>query len=279
MTATGGGVAGNLPLVSNQYPGQPGDVPPTQVAPGGGYPPQQPGPPTGPPAGPPPGYPQQPPAPYGAPGGGGGYPPPPFGAPPTGGGGGGKKVLVIVAIVVAVVVLLIVGTAVALVALNGDDDDKPKPKVTKTITAPTTDVTAPTTPPTTDLTTPPTTDLTTPTTDTGGLPAEDPEITAQAYLNSLVEGNCLAVEGLSTPEWWQATFSTQRRCERQSEDSAEMTTAVYNSFEEPIDNGDGTITLVGDVTDSSDGTDYTVTWILAPSDDNATWLVDGFQLV
>ena len=278
MTATSGAVAGNLPLVSNQYPGQPGDVPPTQVAPGGGYPPQQPGPPTGPPAGPPPGYPQQPPAPYGAPGGGGGYPPPPFGAPPTSGGGGGKKVLVIVAVVVAVVVLLIVGTAVALVAFSGDDDDKPKPKVTKTITAPTSDVTAPTTPSTTDLTTPPTTDLTTPATDTGA-PAEDPTITAQAYLNSLVEGNCLAVEGLSTPEWWQATFGTQRRCERQSEDSAEMTTAVYNSFEDPIDNGDGTITLVGDVTDSSDGTDYTVTWILAPSDDNTTWLVDGFQLV
>ena len=78
------------------------------------------------------------------------------------------------------------------------------------------------------MTTP--TDVTTPpTTDTGGGPTEDPTITAQAYLNSLVEGNCLAVEGLSTPEWWQATFGTQRRCERQSDNSAEMTTAVYNS--------------------------------------------------
>jgi hypothetical protein len=58
-----------------------------------------------------------------------------------------------------------------------------------------------------------------------------------------------------------------------------MSTAVYNSFEAPVDNGDGTVTLVGDVTDSSDNTDYTVTWILAPTDDGTDWLVSAFQLV
>lgn len=266
----------NLPFVSNQYPGQPGDLPPTQVAPGNV--PQQPGYPQQPP-----GYPQQPPpAPYGAPGGG--YPPPgppPFGAPPTG-GGGGKKLGLILGILGGVLLLVIVAIALLfwpvglLVDDDDGDDDADRPKVTATVTqtsdlptSPSTELTSPT-----EVTTAPTTE----TTDTTGLPTEDPEITAAAYLNSLVEGNCPAVEGLSTPEWWQATFGTQRACERQSDDSAEMTTAVYNSFEDPVDNGDGTITLVGDVTDSSDGTDYTVTWVLAPSPDNTTWLVSSFQL-
>lgn len=280
-----------LPLslhpVSNQYPGPPGQpgqpgqpggvppVPPTQVAPGA-VPPQQPGPPQG--------YPQQPQAPYGAPppGPGGGYPPagpPPFGAPPTGGGGGKKTGLILA--IVGIVVLLIVGAVVLFVVVLGgdDDDDEPKKKVTQTITADTsspTDGTSTDVP--TDVVTDPSTDISTPTTtDTGDAPTEDPEITARAYLDSLVEGNCLAVEGLSTPEWWQATFGTQRACERESRNSAEMSTAVYNSFEAPVDNGDGTVTLVADVTDSSDNTDYTVTWILTPDGD--TWLVSAFNLV
>ena len=33
------------------------------------------------------------------------------------------------------------------------------------------------------------------------------------------------------------------------------------------------------MTDSSDGTNYTVTWILVPSDDGTTWLVSTFNLV
>ena len=33
------------------------------------------------------------------------------------------------------------------------------------------------------------------------------------------------------------------------------------------------------MTDSSDDTNYTVTWILVPSDDGTTWLVGAFQLV
>jgi hypothetical protein len=247
--------------------------------PGAGAP-QQPGPPQG--------YPQQPQAPYGAPppGPGGGFPPPgqpPFGAPPTGGGGGGKKTGLILAIV-GIVVLLIVGAVVLfVVVLGGDDDDDDKgsdpTQVTATVTQ-STDATTPTevTTTPTDVTTSPT-DVTTSPTDTGGGPTEDPTITAQAYLDSLVEGNCLAVEGLSTPEWWQATFRTQQRCERQSEDSAEMSTAQYNSFEEPVDNGDGSVTVIADVTDSSDNTDYTVTWILVPSEDGTTWLVSAFNLV
>ncbi len=255
-------------------------MPPTQVAPGG--PPQQPG---GYPQqpGPPPGYPQQPQQPYGAaPGGGGGFPPPgaPFGAPPTG-GGGGKRIVIILAIV-GVILLLIIGTAVALLVTRGDDDkDSERPKVTQTITAPT-DVTTPptdvTTPPT-DVTTSPTDVTTPPTTDTGGAPAEDPEITARAYLNSLAEGNCLAVQGLSTPEWWASSYGSQRACKRDA-GNQEMSSVEYQTVQDPIENGDGTVTLIATVSDSTDstGTTYTATWILAPSDDNTTWLVSAFQL-
>lgn len=267
--------------MSNQYPGpgQPGDLPPTQVAPGG-VPPQQPPPPQQPYGAPPQqpyGAPQQP---YGAPQPpGGGYPPPPGGgypAPPTG-GGGGRRIGLILGIVGAVVLLLIIAAVVIVLVAGGDDDEEPKKRVTITSTlptAPSTDLTSPT-----EVTTAPSTDASTSASTDSGFPAEDPSITAAAYLNSLVEGNCLAVEGLSTPEWWQATFKSQKACERQSDNSAEMSTAVYNSFEEPVDNGDGTVTLTADVTDSSDNTNYAVTWILAPTDDNTTWLVDGFELV
>jgi hypothetical protein len=275
--------------VSNPYPGQPGQpgqppqVPPTQVVPGG---PQQPGPPPGYPQqpGPPPGYPQQPQQPYGA-APGGGFPPPgpPFGAPPTGGGGGGKRIFIILAIV-GVILLIIIGTAVALVVTRGDDDDdkdSDRPKVTQTITAPT-DVTTPPTDVTTaptDVTTAPTDVTTPPTTDTGGAPTEDPEIVARAYLNSLAEGNCLAVQGLSTPEWWAAAYGSQRACKRDA-GNQDMSSVEYQSVQDPIENGDGTITLIATVSDSTDtsGTTYTATWILAPSDDNTVWLVSAFQL-
>lgn len=265
--------------MSNQYPGQPGqpgDLPPTQVAPGNVPPPQQPGAPQGYPQG----YPQQPPAPYGAPGGGGFPPPPQFGAPPTG-GGGGKKIALILAIV-GVLVLLVVGGAVAAFVLLGDDDDDgddAKDPVTITSTLDTS-VPTDTTPPTTGVTTStPTEDTSSPPT-TGGPSAEDAEITAAAYLNSLLEGNCLAVEGLSTPEWFSSAYGNQRGCKRAS-GNQEMATAQYENFQASVDNGDGSIILVATVTDSSDatGTEYTATWILVPDDDNSDWLVNGFQLV
>lgn len=44
-----------------------------------------------------------------------------------------------------------------------------------------------------------------------------------------------------------------------------------------MDNGDRTITLVATVT-APDGTEFTATWTLVPTDDNATWLVDFFLL-
>jgi hypothetical protein len=263
--------------VSNQYPGQPGDVPPTQVAPGAGVPPQG-----YPPQQPPQGYPpQQPPqTPYGAPGGGGGYPPPPFGAPPTG-GGGGKKIGLIIGIVVAVLVLIGGGITAAILLLGGDDDgdDDAKDPVTVTRTAETSatsDVTATAT--ATEVTSSPT-EVTSEPTDTGGLPAEDPQIVSQAYLDSLVTGNCLAVQGLSTPEWFSSEYGNQKGCKRASGNQS-MSSAVYD-FDEAVDNGDGTITQTATVTDSSDtsGTEYTATWELEPNDDNTAWLVDGFQLV
>ncbi len=252
--------------MSNQYPGQPGDLPPTQVAPGSV--PQQPGPP---------GYPQQPPPQYGAPGGGaGGYPPPPgapggYGAPPP--SGGGKKTGLIIAIV-GVVLLLIAGAVVAafLVLGGDDDDDDAKDPVTATVTAESSTPTDVTTPPTTDVTT----EVTTPTTsDTPTVPTEDPTITAQAYLDSLVTGNCLAVEGLSTPEWFSTEYGSQRGCKKESP-NADMSQAQYD-FEKPSDNGDGTRTVIATVT--APDVSFSATWIMTPSDDGTTWLVDFFLLV
>ena len=256
--------------MSNQYPGQPGqpgDLPPTQVAPGNV--PPQPGPPAG--------YPQQPQAPYGAPGGG--YPPPgppPFGAPPTG-GGGGKKIGLIIGIVVAVLVLVGGGTTAAILLLGGDDDDKDaRDKVTQTVTADTsvpTDVTTTPTDVTTDVTTP--TEVSTPpTTEAGGVPPDDPTFTAQAYLDSLVTGDCLAVEGLSTPEWFESEYGNQRACKRESP-NADMSQAQYD-FEDPIDNGDGTMTLVATIT--APDVSFTGTWNVVPSPDATVWLVDFFLL-
>jgi len=237
--------------VSNQYPG----------------PPQQPTPP--------PGYLQQPPqAPYGAPGGGGGYPPPPFGAPPTGSGGGGKKLAIILGIIGALV-LLVIAAAVVIFLVVGDDDDDPRPKVTKTITV---DPTTGTTDGTTDATTPPTTDVTTTTTE-GGTPSLDgAEIIARAYLDSLVTSNCLAVQGLSTPEWFASEYGDQSGCEEAGGD-ADMASVDYE-FETPVDNGDGTVGVTAVVSDSTDttGTSYTATWTMVPSADSTSWLVDSFAL-
>ncbi|KAA1421688.1 hypothetical protein F0U44_05280 [Nocardioides humilatus] len=268
--------------MSNQYPGpgQPGDLPPTQVAPGG-VPPQQPPPQQ--PYGAPPQQPYgAPPAtpPYGAPlPPGGGFPPPPgggFPAPPT--GGGGKRIGLILGIVGAVVALIIIVAVVLVVVLGGDDDsDSPKKRVTITSTLPTEASTELTTP--TEVTTPPTEITTSASTDTG-FPTEDPSITAAAYLNSVLESNCLAVEGLSTPEWFASAYGDQKGCKKAGGDQ-DMSTAIYDTFSAPVDNGDGSVTITTTVTDSSDttGTQYDGTWILVPTDDNTTWLVNGFQLV
>jgi hypothetical protein len=257
--------------VSNQYPGQPGqpgDLPPTQVAPG--HVPPQPGPP--------PGYPQQPQQPYGA-APGGGYPPPgppPFGAPPTG-GGGGKKVGLIIGIIVAVLVIVGGGATAAILVLSGDDDeDADRPKVTATVTASTdvpTDVTSPTDV-TTDVASPTDTTSAPPSTEPVSVPTDDPTITGQAYLDSLVTGDCLAVEGLSTPEWWSSEYGSQRACKKESP-NADMSQAQYD-FEDPIDNGDGSQTLVATIT--APDVSFTGTWTVVPSDDGTVWLVDFFLL-
>jgi hypothetical protein len=254
--------------VSHQYPqpGQPGEQPPTQVAPGGppqggapGYPQQGGYPPQG-------GYPQQPGyppaggAPYGAPGGG--FPPPGgpggpgFPAPPT--GGGGKKVGLIIGIVVAVLVLIGGGVTAGIVLLGGDDDeDAKRPKVTKTITADTSP-TEPTEPETSDV----------------GVPTDDPTITARAYLDSLVTGDCLAIQGLSTPEWFSAEYGDQAGCQAEA-GMAEMSGAQYD-FEPSSPAEDGSQTIIADIT-GPDGTTFVGTWTVVPSED--TWLVDFFLLV
>ncbi len=111
------------------------------------------------------------------------------------------------------------------------------------------------------------------------MPTEDPTITAQAYLNSLAEGNCLAVEGLSTPEWWSSAYGSQRAC-KQDAGNQEMSSVTYDFPTDPVDNGDGTYTIVATVSDTTDtsGTTYTATWTVVPTDDNTTWLVDFFLL-
>ncbi|MEZ0577143.1 hypothetical protein [Nocardioides sp. MH1] len=261
--------------MSNQYPGpgQPGELPPTQVAPGG-VPPQQPPAPQQPYGAPP----QQ--SPYGAPQQPYGAPPPPppgggYGAPPTG-GGGGKKVGLIIGLVVLLVLLIGGGAWAAVAAFGGDDsDDSPKKTVTITSTAPT----APSTDLSASTATSAPTEVTTPTEVTsstaGGVPAADPQITARAYLDSLVTGDCLAVEGLSTPEWFSSEYGNQKGCKKASP-NADMSAAEYE-FQPAADNGDGSITLVAKVT--APGTDgFTATWSLVPNDDGSDWLVGFFLL-
>lgn len=260
--------------MSNQFPGpgQPGQQPPTQIAPqGGGAPPP-------PQYGPPGGYPQQggyPPQGGGFPGGG--YPGGPgapggYGAPPPNGGGGGKKGLVI-GIIAGVLALVIAGGVLAFVLLSGDDDDKSSARDDDSSQSSSASESAsesesesesasaftPSDPATSDFLTAPT---------------EDPTITSRAFLDSLLEGNCLAVEGLSTPAYFASEFTDQAGCEAAA-GNLEMSNAEY-TFDEPVTVG-AFSTLTGDVYAPNTGKTLDSTWILDGT--SGEWLVSGYSYV
>ena len=279
--------------MSDQFPspGQPGELPPTQIAPTGGgpqppyQPPQPPQSPQQPPYGAPGGYPQQPQQPYGQPaqpgypgapggpgypGGGPGYPGGPggFGPPPS--GGGGKKGLII-AIVAGVVVLVLGVVAVLAFTVFKDDgdksaDDKPTKAAESSKTTESTDATEPTETESTDQV-----DL--PTESTGlDAPAGDPKITARAFLDSLLEGDCLAVEGLTTPDYFSSEFTDQAGCKKVA-GNQKMSNAQYD-FQEPVVVGP-IATVNGDVYAPSTGKTLVSTWILDGT--SGDWLVSGYS--
>ncbi|KAB2812494.1 hypothetical protein F9L07_12070 [Pimelobacter simplex] len=289
--------------MSDQFPppGQPGELPPTQIAPtSGGAPvppqppqqpygqpqqPQQPQQPYGQPQPPqqPYGQPQQPygqpPAPGGYPGGPGGpggpgYPGG-FPAPPTGSGGGGGKKGLIIGIIAGVVVLVLGVAAVLAFTVFKDDDGDKKASDEKTSQSPSDDATTESTDSTESTDEP--TDEPTDTASTGGLgdaPSEDPKITAQAFLDSLLEGNCLAVEGLTTPDYFASEFTDQAGCKAVA-GNLKMSNAEY-TFEEPTTVGD-IAEVKGDVYAPNTGKTLVSTWALDGS--SGEWLVSGYSYV
>ncbi|MBM0127656.1 hypothetical protein [Pimelobacter simplex] len=279
--------------MSDQFPppGQPGEQPPTQMAPpAGGAPvppygapgqPQQPGYPPQPPQPgypqpqqpgyPQPGYPQQgyPQQPAGAGYPGGGYPGGPGGpgypAPPTG-GGGSKKGLVI-GIVAGVVVLVLGVVAVLAFTVFKGDDDKPSAKDDTSESAEATDEAED---PTEETDEPTETDET----DDADVPTDDPTITARAFLDSLLEGNCLAVEGLTTPDYFASEFTDQAGCEAVAGD-LEMSNAEY-TFKDPEPTLDAyVVNVYGDVYAPNTGKTLVSTWALDGT--TGEWLVSGYS--
>lgn len=278
--------------MSDQFPppGQPGEQPPTQMAPpAGGAPvppygapgqPQQPGYPPQPPQPaapgyqqpqqpgyPQPGYPQQPAAP-GYPGGGypGGPGGPGFPAPPAG-GGGGKKGLII-GIVAGVVVLVLGVVAVLAFTVFKGDDDKPAAKDDTSETTEATDETEEPSEETEEPTDEPTE------TDDSDVPTDDPTITARAFLDSLLEGDCLAVEGLTTPDYFASEFTDQAGCEAVA-GNLEMSNAEY-TFKDPEPTLDAyVVNVYGDVYAPNTGKTLVSTWALDGT--SGEWLVSGYS--
>ncbi|MBM9458598.1 hypothetical protein JK386_01645 [Nocardioides sp. zg-536] len=276
--------------MSHQFPGpgQPGEQPPTQISPQGsggtppqyggpgGYPPQQGG-----------GYPPQqgggyggygqPPAPggYGPPGQGGGYPGGPQGYGPPPGGGGSKKGLII-GILVGVVALVVVAALVVVLVVSGGDDGDDDSVADDTSSATTSD--SPTDSATDSPTATPTestpTEVVTSEPPVTNAPSGDPTITARAFLDSLLEGDCLAVEGLTTERYFVREFTDQAGCKR-SAGNLEMSNAEY-TFDEPVTVA--TIsTVTGDVYAPNTGKTLASTWLLDGS--TGEWLVSAYSYV
>ncbi|GAA4086998.1 hypothetical protein GCM10023066_21500 [Nocardioides kongjuensis] len=249
--------------------GAPGQQPPQQP----GYPPQPPQP-AAPayqqpqqPGYPQPGYPQQPAAP-GYPGGGypGGPGGPGFPAPPA--GGGGKKGLVIAIVAGAVVLVLGIVAVLAFTVFKGDDD-KPAAKDDTSKTAEPTDDATETDEPTDEPTE-------TESTDGADVPTDDPTITARAFLDSLLEGDCLAVEGLTTPEYFASEFTDQAGCKAVA-GNLEMSNAEY-TFKDPEPTLDAyVVNVYGDVYAPNTGKTLDSTWALDGS--TGSWLVSGYSYV
>lgn len=262
--------------MSNQFPGpgQPGQQPPTQIAPQGG------GAPTPPQYGPPGGYPQQggyPPQ-GGYPQQGGGFPggghpggpgaPGGYGAPPPNGGGGRKGL--VIGIIAGVLALVIAGGVLAFVLLSGDDDkssarDDDSSASNSASESPSESESA-----SESAFTPSATESS----DFLTAPTEDPAITARAFLDSLLEGDCLAVEGLSTPTYFASEFTDQAGC-KAAAGNLEMSNAEY-TFDEPVTIG-SISTLTGDVYAPNTGKTLDSTWILDGT--SGQWLVSGYNYV
>ncbi|TNM50150.1 hypothetical protein FHP29_01055 [Nocardioides albidus] len=269
--------------MSDQFPppGRPGEQPPTQMAPpaGGapvppygapGQPPQPPAPGYPQPGYPQPGYPQPgyPQPGYPQPGyPGGGYPGGPgFPAPPS--SGGGRRKGLIIGIVAGMVVLVLGVVAVLAFTVFDGDDDKASAKDDES-SATTDDASDDT-----DETDEPTEE--TEETEGADLPEGDPTITARAFLDSLLEGDCLAVEGLTTPDYFASEFTDQAGCEAVAGD-LEMSNAEY-TFKEPEPTLDATIVNVyGDVYAPSTGKTLDSTWALDGT--SGEWLVGGYSYV
>lgn len=257
-------------------PGQPGEQPPTQVAPGagspppsygGGYPPQPPPPPQG-------GYPVAPPPAQGYGGGypGGGYPGGPGGpggpgypAPPT--GGGGSKKGLIFGIIAAVVVLVLIAGTVLFLVLRDDDkdetrasDDSSATESTESSDEPTEEETESDEP--TDA-------------ETTGIPIGDeiygePTSVAETFTDAYIEGDCSLMESYSTPAWYEREFGTG--CTTLP-DAPDMSSAEY-TFDDPTEVGTVAI-LTGTLYIADSGDTYACTWTLDGS--SGYWLVDEFQ--
>ncbi|KRA38757.1 hypothetical protein ASD81_09180 [Nocardioides sp. Root614] len=234
------------------YPPQQGGYPPQQGYPQqGGYPPQQGAPGGGFPGGP--GFP-------GAPGG--------YGAPPP--SGGGKKGLII-GIIAGVLALVVAGAVVLILVLGGDDDgddnDSARDRDSSESTSPSDESSE-----SESESTP--TEETSETSGFGDSPDEDPTIIARAFLDSLLEGDCLAVEGLTTPTYFSSEFTDQAGCEASSGD-LEMSNAEY-TFDDPTTFG-SVSTVTGDVYAPNTGKTLDSTWILDGT--SGSWLVSGYTYV
>lgn len=274
--------------VSDQFPqpGQPGQQPPTQVAPqgGGAPPPPQYGAPGNLPQQGPAGYPQPQPGYPGAPGGpggpggyGGGYPGGPGGFPPPPGGGGSKKGLII-GIIVGVVALVLALTLVLVLVLGGDDDkddkrasdddssqsDSPSADESSDFSSPTEDSSP-------SSLTSPTDGVSSYSTET---PAGDPKVTAREFLDALLEGKCTEVESLSTPTYFASEFTDQAGCQKVA-GNLSMSNAEY-TFDEPVTFGSFS-TVTGDVYAPNTGKTLDSTWILDGS--SGSWKVSGYTYV
>ncbi|WP_408897070.1 hypothetical protein ACJ5H2_19370 [Nocardioides sp. R1-1] len=105
-------------------------------------------------------------------------------------------------------------------------------------------------------------------------PDEDPNITARAFLDSLLEGDCLAVEGLTTPDYFSSEFTDQAGCEAVAGD-LEMSNAEY-AFEDAIVVG-SFATTSGEVYAPTTDKTLMSTWMLDGS--SGEWLVDGYSYI
>ena len=191
---------------------------------------------------------------------------PGFPAPPA--GGGGKKGLVIAIVAGAVVLVLGIVAVLAFTVFKGDDD-KPAAKDDTSKTAEPTDDATETDEPTDEPTE-------TESTDGADVPTDDPTITARAFLDSLLEGDCLAVEGLTTPEYFASEFTDQAGCKAVA-GNLEMSNAEY-TFKDPEPTLDAyVVNVYGDVYAPNTGKTLDSTWALDGS--TGSWLVSGYSYV